>query len=457
MNQLHFRKAPFTLCLPRQAGAITLLTSVIILMLATILIMAVSRTTLMEQRISGNEIRTRQAANAAEAGLNFALAYITQTSIGGVSKPYGADKDKNTFTDDPSAITTITAGTSSAYSYRFFDPRMGQAAISCPAAPGLVACDCGSTEAIAANACPAATPAISCGVTPNFSATPAAYLRTPRIVACGWSDDGLGRAMVSQGVGTVPALAKGPTNPLTAKGGVNVSGSASVTNFYNNLTIWAGNALTNIGNSGKTFVRNPTISPPAASTPPPPPPTTCTSSANYVCVTDKNTIGPDVIDRDPTLSNLGDDDMFFNYFAATTLAAYQEGVASMPAVAPANVSSLDGVKGEAFIVSSDVSTPGSGSIATTMGVTIGSRDQPVVMIIDGNWSGSGNTTIYGVVYVRGNIDFAGNKTIYGAMLVEGAVEVTGSLDVIYDPAVTGNAEALVGRAGMLPGSWRDWK
>lgn len=404
----------------RQSGMVTLLTSVVILMLATILVVAVSRTTLMEQRISGNQVRTQQALAAAEAGLNFGLAYVSQTTQGGVTVPSGADKNKDLLAD-PIAVTTITAGTSNKYAVRFCDPTLALASFSCPESPGTVIC----------------------------SDAPATYLRTPRIVACGWSDDGIGRSMVSQGVGTVPALAKSPTNPLTAKGAINVSGSATISNYYNNLTVWSGGALSDIGNAGKTFVRSPIVEPPAASTPPPAPPASCSTSSDYVCATDKNSTGPDVIDADPTLSNLTSDQLFKNYLGVATIAAYQESVASMAAVAPANVSTLNGIKQEAFIVS--------GSITSTMNVTIGSRDQPVVMIIDGNWSGGGNTTIYGIIYVRGNVDLAGNKTIYGGLVVEGTTSGTGSLDVIYDPLVADNAGKHVGRAGMVPGSWRDWK
>lgn len=398
----------------------TLLTSVVILMLATILIIAVSRTTLMELRISSNQVRSQQASAAAEAGLSFGLAYVSQTSQGGVTVPSGADKDKNSIADTV-ALTTITAATSNKYSVAFCDPTISLANFSCPDAPGAVTC----------------------------SAAPTTYLRTPRIVACGWSDDGLGRSMISQGVGTVSALAKTPTNPLTSKGAISVSGSATVTNYYNNLTVWSGGALSDIGNAGKTFVRSPIIAPPAASTPPPAPPASCSSSADYVCATDKNTTGPDVIDSDPTLSNLTTAQLFKNYFGVTDVAAYQASIASMAAVAPANVGTLDGVKQEAFVVS--------GAISSTMNVTIGSRNQPVVMIIDGNWTGGGNTTIYGVVYVRGNLDLSGNKTIYGGVVVEGTVSGTGSLDVIYDPLVADNAANRVGRAGTIPGSWRDWK
>lgn len=403
----------------KQAGAVTLLTSVMIMLLATILVVAVSRTTLMEQRISGNEIRTRLAHEAAEAGLNFGLAYLTQTSQGGATVPMGADKNKNGAVDTI-ALTTLT-GTSNQYSVAFCSPTETLSAVSCPDAPGAVTC----------------------------TAAPPTYFRTPRIVACGWSDDGLGRAMLSQGLGTVPAVSNPVTMPLTSKGAVNVQGSATITNYYNNLTIWSGGSLSNIGNSGKTFVRNPNVPPPANSVPPPTPPSACGSSDDYVCLTDKNSTGPDVIDGDPTLSNLSDADLFKIYFGQDDVAAYSANVASMADVAPGNVGTLDGVKQESFVVT--------GSITNTMNFTIGSRDQPVVMIINGDWSGGGNTTIYGIVYVTGNIDLTGSKTVYGGMVVEGTVAGTGSLDIIYDPLVSDNTAKNIGKSGSIPGSWRDWK
>lgn len=403
----------------RQTGVATLLTSVIIMLMATVFIMAVSRTSLMELRISGNDIRSRQASSAAEAGLSFGLAYVAQTTQGGVTVPAGADKNSNGVVDEPTLTPTVLA--TGSYTLAFCDPTQSIADVSCPDVAGAVAC----------------------------ALAPATYFRTPRVVACGWSDDGLGRSMVSQNIGTVPPLSKTPTNPLTAKGAVNVTGSATVTNYYNNLTVWSGGSLSSIGNAGKTFVRSPTIPPPATSTAPPAPPASCSSSTDYVCATDKNTTGPDVIDGDPTLSNLSDADLFKNYFGVADIATYQANIASRPGVAAADVGTLAGVKQEAFVVNGD--------ITSSMSFTIGSRDQPVVMIVNGNWSGGGNTTIYGVVYVTGNIDLAGNKTVYGSMVIEGTVSGTGSLDIIYDPLVTDNAANHIGKPGTIPGTWRDWK
>lgn len=413
----------------KQKGAVTLLTSVVILMLATILVIAVSRTTIMEQRISSNEIRARQAFEAAEAGLNFGIAYVTQTMQGGVTVPSGTDKNKD-LTIDTIALTTITASTKNKYSVAFFNPTESLANISCPDEPDEVVCKL-----------PNGSPCLP---------VPIKYLRTPRIVACGWSDDGLGRSMVSQRVETVPAMARSPTNPMTAKGAINVTGSTSVTNYYNNLTIWSGGSLSVTGAAGKTFVRNPIVTPPAASVTPPLHGTQCASSANYVCATDKNSTGPDVIDADPTLSNLTAAQMFYNYFGVADVAAYQASIASMPAVAPGT--NLDGIKQESFVVS--------GSITSNMSNTIiGSRDQPVVMIIDGDWTGGGNTIIYGVVYVRGDVDLSGGITVQGSVIVEKSMFGTGNLDVIFDQLVMDNIGlgGGVGKSALIPGSWRDWK
>ncbi len=407
-----------------QAGAATLFTSVVILFLTTVLVIAVSRTTIMEQRISANEIRARQAFEAAEAGLNAALHYMS--GLGGTDQ--NNDNVADTF-----AVVSLT-GTASAYSVAYCDPTNPPTGDGiCPQTPGPVVCDALNNET---------NPPIAPS---TLGLSESSYLNTPLIVACGWSDDRIGRAMVRQNVGTAPGMAKVPSNPLTAKGAMNVQGSATVTNYYNNLTIWTGGSLSNIGNSGKTFVRNPNVSPPDSNTVPPGPPSSCTTSTNYVCLTDKNTTGPDIIADDPTLSNLTSDQMFQNFFG-TDFNTYRTSYAAQDITA-AQASSLDGVQGQSIVINGNTTLPNG---------TIGSRERPVVLVINGNWEG-GNPTVHGIVYVRGNVNVAGNPAVYGAAAVEGTVSGTGSLDVIYDPLASSNAAEKTGRPGLIPGSWRDWK
>ena len=64
-----------------QRGVAALPISVLLLFVAALVLIAVSKTTLMEQRISGNEIRARQALQAAQAGISHAAAYM---KLGGI-------------------------------------------------------------------------------------------------------------------------------------------------------------------------------------------------------------------------------------------------------------------------------------------------------------------------------------------------------------------------------------
>lgn len=406
-----------------QSGVVTLLTAVVILFMATILVIGVSRTTLMEQRISGNEIRKRQAFEAAEFGLSYGLNYLNAkvafagnplgTTTGNLW-PQGADKNNNNVAD-VIPVTTVTSNQNK-YSVAFCSPAQSVTTITCPDAPGAITC----------------------------TAATGIELSAPRIASCGWSDDGLSRVKITQGIGLTSGTPQPQTNPLVSKGTVNVQGSATVTNYFNNLSIWSGGPLSNIGNSGKTFVRNPTVVPPPAGTLPPTPPSSCSATSDYVCATDKNSTGPDVIDSDPTLANLTNDELFAAVIG-TTESKYAESALS---VAPGNVGQLSGFLGQAIFITGD--------LTDNMNFTLGSRDRPVVLVVDGNWSGGGNTTIYGIVYVRGNVALTGNKTIYGGATVEGNVSGTGSLDIIYDPLVTSNAATGTGKPGLIPGGWRDW-
>lgn len=420
-------------------GLATLIVSIFLVLLAAIVVFAVSRVMLTEHRMSSNEIRYRQAHEAASAGLDFAVAYM--------STPSGADKVNNTTgnspPDDLADILTINPTnltTGSSYQVEFCDPRQPLTEVSCPSQP---------TNGVKLS-CPT-------GIGCSCRATPSASINTPRILACGWSDDNLGRVRIVQGVGTVggPGPGSVPPNPLTSKGAVNVSGSATVTNYYSNLTIWSGNPLSSIGNAGKTFVRNPNVPPPTADTPPPEPPTSCSTTANYVCMTDKNTTGADVIASDPTLNptlnpNLN---LFASLFGFNTVDEYiaAKKITPVNGANATEVNSLANVRGEIIVVR--------GPLTQNMNFTVGSRNNPVVLIVDGDWSGGGNTVINGLVYVSGSIDLQGSKTIYGSTVVEGAVGGTGSLDLIYDPFISNNDDggiANIGRKGVVPSSWRDW-
>lgn len=415
-----------------QRGIVTLVSSVAFLFLAALVAIYVSRTALMEQRMSGNEIRHKQAFEAAQAGLDQAMIFIRTT-------PQGADKSSPLDNiADSTVLATLANGTR--YKVAFCDPTNPPAANAqlCPDDPaGNINCDILNNE------------------TNPDGINETTYMGTPMVVSCGWSDDLIAHHMVRQLIGSVPPLATSPTNPLTAKGGINVGGSATVYNVYNNLTIWTGSSINNTGNSGKTFVRNPADPVPAQTVNPAPsngsscnnpPNVAALTTTDYLCLTDSTKLGPDIIDNDPTLSNLSSDRMFSNYFGRT-LQEMMDMVESRE-VAPADVGTLSGVVGETVVITGN---------ASLSGMTIGSRERPVVLVINGDLDFTGSPTIYGTVYVTGNLVSHGNPKVQGAMVVNGVIgTATGSLDIIYDPFVTSNTQ-YSGRPGWIPGTWRDWR
>ncbi|MCO5761939.1 MAG: PilX N-terminal domain-containing pilus assembly protein, partial [Chromatiaceae bacterium] len=94
-----------------QRGAAALPVGVLLLFIAALVLIAVARTTLMEQRISANEIRVRQALQAAQAGISHAMAYLQAGGIDRVSPTQQAD-----------AITPLTLPSGASYQVYFCDP-----------------------------------------------------------------------------------------------------------------------------------------------------------------------------------------------------------------------------------------------------------------------------------------------------------------------------------------------
>ena len=394
---MNAKVAKMTSSLARQRGAATLFIAMILLVAVTLSVTFTAQTTVTEIRMSANEVRAKQAFAQAQGALDYGLTKLLEDDV-----------VAGTFS--PSALSRVTY------------------------------CDTASPGLPARSAIPA-TPG-------NLTCTAATVGETSAtIFACGWSDDNAAlKCMVMLG-GTADVINATPSNPLIARGGINVSGSATVTNYFNNLTIWTGMDLSNIGNSGKTFVRDPTIPKPASNAAIPAPPSNCTSTASYVCTTDKDKTGPDVIANDTSLSMMTSDEFFAGFFG-TERDFYQSSLVTMPvAAADANDGTLDGVTNEVIWVEGNVSFTGN--------KTIGTRDDPVILIINGDMSSAGNVTVYGLVYIAGDFSGTGSLETYGSAVVEDSVGGTGSLDVIYDPWALQGVGGL-GPTATFPGTWRDW-
>ncbi|MBY4678237.1 PilX N-terminal domain-containing pilus assembly protein [Marinobacterium arenosum] len=248
------------------------------------------------------------------------------------------------------------------------------------------------------------------------------------IEAQGRSDDQGAVRTIREQISSTPAVANAPDNPLTSRGFVDLKGSGTITNLESSLTIWSGDSVDVTGNSPKTIIKHPT-------------------AAGGIESTNKNNKGLDVIDNDANLSTLTDDDYFRNFFGLSPSDYRSRIVRTDIDPDTTAVTTLDGKKGEVIWVDGDASF--------TSNTQIGTADQPVVLVVDGNMFGAGTVTVYGILFVSGDWDAQGNLTVNGAAIMRGNVDGTGSLDVIFDSSVLDNV-AFVGKPVAVPGTWRDW-
>ncbi|MBK5929054.1 pilus assembly PilX family protein [Halochromatium salexigens] len=358
-----------------QTGATTLAVTVLVLSLATLLSIGVSRTTQMDQRMAANQHRARQAFLAAEAGMAHALALLAARDAH-TGRLLGLDRDQGGVADE---ITPLANRVTGAYRAAYCDPEdAAQRSINCPDAPGPPTCDRldGEPGTSSETDDSSATAGASASDSPP-QATEARYLRTPLIAACGWSDDEIARHLIVQ----------------------------------------ATQALPKVGHEVR-------------------------SAAKDTAVIHKDTAT--------------DAAMFFRqYMGVADLAAYEARLAERVIAADqaAILAEHGGARAEAIVLKGDTVLPAE--------QTLGSRDQPIVLVIDGDWLG-GAPRIWGVVYVRGSIEFVGSPEIHGALIVEGALgETTEAAEAIealvtYDSEVLDGVRGRIGTSAPKPGTWRDW-
>lgn len=294
--------------------------------------------------------------------------------------------------------------------------------------------------------------------------TTAGDMKSALVTATGTSDDGIASRTIYQCVGTIDVFGgNGPKQPLISKGSIGLTGNYTIINRFTNTTGWSGGDI-KIGSSASasTYTR------PAG-----------TSRSDYTRaqledddvtnsytsqpVSDRNKgNGVDTIANDPRLSNLTGDQLFNSFFF--------ENKTDMKALAASLGHSYASMS--AFNSDNTDGTPVTGVIwiegdATLNGGTLGSSDSPVVFIVNGNLTVSGNPVAHGMVYVTGQLDAAGTLKNYGSVVVEGnpsqvpagedPVVGHGGVDLIYTPyTLDENPNPLPGLTTVISGSWRDW-
>jgi hypothetical protein len=406
---MHKILQPRTLATTRkQAGSATLVMSLVLLMLITMIGIYTGRSVLLEQKIAGNDFRARQAFEAAESGLAAAVSYVTDG--------FDRDGDGN---PDP-VFDTDADGIGDATTMAFPDS-------------SSVTVDLG-------------------GAFPSLS-----------VQSVGVSDDLTATRTVRQVMAVVDTLPNAPDNPLTARGSVIVTGSATVHNPEGHSTIWSGNDVElGANNSTATNIADPTDPnyPTCLDTP-----MTCSTTPS----SSKVAVGLDVIEHDASLANLTSEQMFQNFFG-TTMENYRESRVTLEvAAADANnlatsannpgahlgVGEVIWVEGNTTL--EDQTTVGCEVPVSGGGVCPNASVNPSIIIVNGDLTTDGTPNFYGLVYVVGSMDMSSNTTVTGAVIVGGDTNNSagGSLDVWFNSDVL-NRTRQNGPMGGAPGSWQDW-
>ena len=357
----------------RQDGAATILLALVLLIAITLVSLFGARTAVMEQKISSNEYRAKQAFEAADAGLEYGVSYFYNG---------GADQDGD------GTLDTLVP------------PTLDQAGVGNGAIQSITFTD--------------QTPAGSSG------------FNRVLVTAVGTSDDSSVTRTVSQIVNKTPLMTNPPTHPLTVLGQVDTTGNMDVTNLFADATILAGGKVTLDGSASTTI---------------------SDGSGGETTGSDKWGIGSAITAEDPTLSGMSAAD-FFEYLFGSSKAAVKSNaqVVTGSTGGGGMTHLLAGLSGPIIWID--------GNTKLTAKSTIGSQDNPIILIVDGQLMTAGTSKIYGVVYAKDGFG-AGNFTIEGASIQEGNFTGTGSMKVVFNQTVMDNLNKM-GYLAKLTGSWRDF-
>lgn len=400
----------------QQHGAATLLVSMVLLIAATLLVLYASNTVVGEQRMSANDVRSKQAFEAAQAAVELTIKHMNDE-----------DADNDFQVASLNSLNSSWEPSNSTYRVSFCEPASFDP-------DDLPQC---SDDAAA-------------GIVPASCSTPAAGVKVAWAVSCGWSDDSAARKRIITFITKTEPLPGDIKNPLTAKGAVEVKGNSTVVNYYNNLTVWSGGDLNPSGsNPGKTAIRRPSsaqgmLTPDEVDAQVGDGATVCNNAADLICTTTGGVNGPDVIKNDNSLERLTDDEFFANFLGLPP--AEYKNLMAEEIVAGSDAGSIS-AGGKVYWVDGNA----------TINRDIGTRDKPVVLVVNGNLTFSGTPTIFGVVVVKGNLESGGGARIRGAVVVTGDVPVAaGTLNIIYDPDAIAGAGEETGKYTNAPGTWRDF-
>ena len=415
-----------------QRGAAALIVTMVLFFAMLLAAAFASRNLVFEQRTSTNQYRSTQAFEAAEAGLEWALAQL--------NSPQRMDAACLPTTDTTAPLFRERYLGRPAGSSGFAGTTWTHVGVATPLQPSCVRSDAGWTCSGPAQGHPnlvaPASPSLHPAFTLQFLAggkpgivrvvsTGCTSLAGACVPGAASATDASARVEVA--LGLLPALGTPPAAPLTVRGRVDTGAALGVHNpdaASGGIAVHAGAGIT---------------APQLRVTPPP---GSSTADAR--------------VGNDASLAALTPERLFMSYFGLD-----KAGWKNQPMVRPL---SCTGNCGAALLEATN-SAGGSpmiwanGNLAVDGPVTLGSPQHPVVLVVEGAAQFSGAVRLHGVLYsaaMSWNNTATPGALLRGALITEGDFQGNGAPDLFYDAAVLAALKGNSGSFARVSGSWRDF-
>jgi len=416
----------------KQRGAAALVVTLGLLLVLALVVGYANRSLLVEQRAAANLARSTQAFEAAEAGLEWALALLNS------GEPLGADCEPSSGAGSATFRERYLAWDAASGA---FQPRTwADAGASVALQAACVRIDAGWSCSCPASGRPVLPAPAGSSPQAAFSVQFVAAGRSGMVhvlasgcshigSACvaGSAASGGSTARLQQTLGLLPALATVPVAPLTARGSVAATGALGASN-------------TAARDGGVTVAAGGAIALPAA----------------HLATLAGSTPGASLQASDAALAVL-DSDRMFATFLGLDRARWQQRTATRTISCPgACAEALAQALGDTIArplvwVTNDLHLDGP--------VTFGSPENPVLLVVEGQLQLGAGVVIHGLVYsLAAQTDTSGlhGVTIHGALVAAGNVIGDGTPELIYDAGALARLHGSAGSFTRVPGSWRDY-
>lgn len=428
-----------------QRGVATLVVVMVLFFIISLVAAYTSRNLIFEQRTSANQYRSTQAMEAAEAGIEWALAMLNHqrvtatcqnsTSVADTSfrerylsvNASGGLTPKLRSTGEPLTPMCVLNGTQ----WDCSCPDDGDPALAAPSGAGVYPAFRVRFEQIGP------VPPVGAPSQPGVIRLQAVGCTRMDPTCLDFDSQGVtneGRAVVTVLAALVGNVASVPSAAVLARGAIDFGGAAAA--VYNTsvsgsgITLHAGGAI----NPTNLFLRSIPGTPAERSR----------------------------VESDPAL-NLNaltpfsaDERMFASVFNMSP-STFQEQPAAVVLTCATGTCTADQVRSAVNMnPGRPIWVPGHLSVASAG--DIGSAAAPALIVVNGNLSFPTNATVYGLVYVR-TADWAtsGAGQIQGSVVAEGQISGSGAPTIVHDRDVLSRLRTGVGSFVRAPGSWRDFR